>query len=152
SPDGSTVALGGFTRIDQTRNHPIYLFDFLSGSLTGRLDGLPDVTRDLAFSTDGRFLAASLGGSNGIRVFEISIHKEVFRDTDSADASVSIRFDRRGRLLVASDDSKLRLYGPWPSFPRLVVRSARGGKHPMSANFSPDGALIAVGFDDSRQV
>jgi WD40 repeat protein len=54
SPDGSTIAAGGWT---ETINgdSPIYLFDRESGNLTRRIGGdLPDVTFSLTFSLDGR--------------------------------------------------------------------------------------------------
>ena len=36
--------------------------------MTGRIDGLPNVVIHLTFSPDGRYLAATLGGANGLRV------------------------------------------------------------------------------------
>jgi WD40 repeat protein len=59
TPDGSTVALGGWT--GALSAHNIYLFD-RSGALKQRLSGLPDVILHLAYSKDGRHLAATLGG------------------------------------------------------------------------------------------
>ena len=61
SPDGSTVAVGGWTGYDWDQQNSIYLFDRVSGRLTKRIAGLPSVVFHLAFSPDGRFLAASLG-------------------------------------------------------------------------------------------
>ena len=69
TPDGSTVALGGWT--GALSAHNIYLFD-RSGALKQRLSGLPDVILHLAYSKDGRHLAATLGGKNGIRVFDVA--------------------------------------------------------------------------------
>ena len=50
----------------------IYLFDRVSGALKQRLSGLPDVVNHLAYSKDGRYLAATLYGKNGIRVFDVA--------------------------------------------------------------------------------
>jgi len=68
SPDGALVALGGFTQPDGP-DQAIYLFDRASGRLLQRLSGLPNVVHHLAFSADGRRLAAARGGANGIRVY-----------------------------------------------------------------------------------
>ena len=60
SPDGSTIAAGGFTeRI--TGGTVVYLFERESGNLIRRIqDDLPNVTAFLTFSPDGRYLAATL--------------------------------------------------------------------------------------------
>ncbi len=68
SPDGGTIAVGGWTSPGADEN--IYLFDRASGALVRRLPGLPDVVDHLAFSPDGRRLAAALAGASGIRVFD----------------------------------------------------------------------------------
>ena len=50
------------------------------------ISGLPANTDSLAFSPDGRYLAAGLGG-NGLRIFDRDEKwAEVFRDTDYGDA------------------------------------------------------------------
>jgi WD40 repeat protein len=48
SPDGSTVAVGGWTGPDDHNN--IYLFDRASGALKQRLSDLPGVINHLAYS------------------------------------------------------------------------------------------------------
>ena len=58
SPDGSTIAVGGWTGTDDRFN--IFLFDRASGALKQRLSDLPNVINHLAYSADGRRLAASL--------------------------------------------------------------------------------------------
>src|SRR5438128_903912 len=68
SPDGHTVAVGGWTKAE-TGAHNIYLFDRESGRLVRRIAGLPSDIKHLVYSPDGRWLAATLG-QNGIRVYE----------------------------------------------------------------------------------
>ena len=68
SPDGRLVALGGWTG-PTGRDKDIYLFDRASGHMVGRIAGLPGVVLHLAFSPDGRQLAAALGGRNSIRLY-----------------------------------------------------------------------------------
>jgi WD40 repeat protein len=63
SPDGKTVAVGGFTGANHSENHPIYIFDRESGTIRKTITGLPDATNHLAYSKDGRLLAASPGGT-----------------------------------------------------------------------------------------
>ena len=110
SPDGRWVALGGWTSpTDATEN--IYIFDRASGQMVRRIGGLPNVVYHLAFSPDGRHLAAALGGANGIRLFSTASWAEVARDSDYADDSYSVHFaPGGGRLVATSYDGELRLY------------------------------------------
>ena len=61
SPDGAVIAAGGWTRCsDADPQEQIYLFDAATGAMIGRIEGLPNVVNHLAFSPDGRRLAATL--------------------------------------------------------------------------------------------
>jgi len=149
SPDGTTVATGGWTG-PSAEATSIYLFDRESGSLKRRLTPLPDVVLHLSYSHDGRYLVAALGGSNGIRVYGTGDYQEAARDTEYGNGSYWAEFDRAGRLVTSSDDGFVRLYSA--TFHLLAKRKAPGGKEPFAARFSPDGARIAVGFDDAIAV
>ncbi len=80
SPDGTIVALGGWTDAENS----IYLFDRATGRLTRRISGLPNVILHLAFSPDGRRLAASLG-VGGIRLFDAASGREIGGDVKYGD-------------------------------------------------------------------
>lgn len=152
SPDGQTVVLGGWTDDENSA----YLFDRASGRLLRHLTGLPNVINHLAFSPDGRTLAATLGGNNGLRLFSVADGRLLAQDTDYGAASYSVQFSLRPgktqeqRLVTTSDDGALRLYR-WENkqLTLLAKRSAPGGSQPYAARFSPDGTQIAVGFADT---
>ncbi|MDJ0861010.1 MAG: hypothetical protein QNJ82_02095 [Gammaproteobacteria bacterium] len=150
APDGETVAVGGWTGWDWEGTASIYLFDRQSGQLKRRLHGLPNVVLHLAWSPDGRHLAASLAGQNGIRVYGTRDWTEVFKDADYGDDSYSAHFDDQGRLVTTSWDGYLRLYDA--EFRRIAKQKAPGGEKPFYARFSPDGERIAVGFDNTTAV
>src|SRR5262245_9889472 len=80
SPDGAVVAVGGWTGWDWDKETTIYLFDRASGRLLRRLSGLPNVVNHLAFSPNGRWLAASLWGANGVRIFKATSGEEAGSD------------------------------------------------------------------------
>ena len=61
-----------------------------------------------------------------------------------------VEFDRRGRLVTSSYDGYVRLYDA--QFKRIAKRKAPGGERPFAVRFSPDGALVAVGFYDTTAV
>src|SRR5262245_25863033 len=110
SPDGALGAVGGWTGWDWDQETSIYLFDRVSGRLLRRLPGLPNVVFHLAFSPDGRWLAASLGTS-GVRLFEAVRGEETGRDMAYGDSSYSVHFSPDGRYLVTSSwDGQVRLY------------------------------------------
>jgi WD40 repeat protein len=149
SPDGETVAAAGWTKagIDF---HNIYLFGRASGRLQRRISGLPEVIHHLAYAPNGRYLAATLGKPNGIRLYDTRDYREIARDSDYGDRSNWAEFDRRGRLVTSSYDGDVRLYDA--QFKRIARRKAPGGERPFAVRFSPDGTLVAVGFDDTRAV
>lgn len=148
APDGETVAVGGWTSPTGT-NTNIYLFDRSSGQLQRQIPGLPNVTHHLAYSADGRYLAAALG-DQGIRIYRSRDGVEVGRDTGYGERSNWVEFDRAGRLVSTCLDGYIRLYDA--DFKLLGKRQAPGGKQPSAARFSPADDAIAVGFYDSNAV
>jgi WD40 repeat protein len=151
SPDGSTIAAGGRT---ESLSGPtaIYLFDRESGDMIRRIhDGLPSAVTALAFSHDGRYLAATLVG--GLRVFDRDKQwGEAFRD-DYDGVSLGVAFAPDGRLATTSQDSAgtIRLYdSKFRLFDKPV--KAPSGNLPHIIAFSPDGQLLAVGYDDIAAV
>ncbi|MDM8523624.1 caspase family protein [Desulfococcaceae bacterium HSG8] len=150
SPDGKTVAAGGWTGYAWDGKNSIYLFNLETGAVTRRITGLSNVILHLAFSKDGRYLAATIGESNGLRVYETKNWSLKAEDTDYGNNSYWADFDRTGRLVTVSYDGFLRLYDR--KFRLIAKKKAPGGKRPFSACFSPDGKNIAVGFSDSTKV
>src|SRR5215467_1029035 len=100
SPDGALVAAGGWTRwTTAAREESIYLFETHTGKIAARIAGLPIPTHSLAFSSDGRYLAAGLHGTYGLRVYDRDRQwSEVFRDTDYGGDIYGVAFAADGRL------------------------------------------------------
>ena len=149
SPDGNTIAVGGYTGPDEGP-YSAYLFDRASGKLIRSIPGFPGRIDHFSYSSDGRYLAVALHGGYGIRLYRSSDYSEVARDTDYSDNCYWAEFDRRGRLVTASYDGFVRLYDE--RFHLIAKKAALGGKQPYSARFSPDGSQIAIGFNDTTSV
>ncbi len=159
SPDGSTIAAGGWTE-RLTPGQAIYLFDRESGALVRRIfNDLPSDAKFLGFSPTGRFLAATLGGANGLRVFDRDKDwSEAFRDDSYGDDSYGAAFARDGRLATTSLDGKIRLYAYDPESRTPNFRAvgqptaAPSGRRPRGLAFSPGENRLAVGYYDVAAV
>lgn len=145
SPDGKTVALGGRTGSKDDRR--LFVFDAETAMLKQNIVGLSGIIMDIEFSADGKFLVVTLGGKNGIRIFETAAWTLKKSFTDYGATCVDAAFDQSGRLATVGLDGKIRLYSN--EFELLGERDAPGGKEPCSVSFSPDGKLLAIGYNDS---
>ena len=147
SPDGRTIAAGGWTGWDWDRQGAVYVFDAESGEMTRRVGGFPDVIGALAFSRDGRHLAVGLHGEGGLRVLDTADYATVARDGEYRDKILGADFHADGRLAVVSLDGYLRLYGR--DLKLAGRKRTTPGTKPLTVRFSPDGSLLAVAFNDA---
>jgi len=153
SPDGNTVAFGGWTGWDWEGKAYIYLFDCSSGTMTRRIKNLSHRIANLAYSRDGRFLSATLK-EGGVRVFRASDGTLTGEDKEYGTDSYCANFSRDNRLVTTCWDGFIRLYELKSdgSLKLIAKQISPGGKQPFHAAFSSDGTKIAVGFGDSKNV
>ena len=156
SPDGGTVACGGYTGSSQAGDAWVFLFDRATGAMTRRLGGLPGNVRHLTYTNDGRFLVVAMGKS-GIRLYRLPDYTLIAVDLNYGDIAEWAESDPTGsRLATSCWDGFIRLYdlstltvpdGPSPR-PLTPVSKIRppGGKRPWGLAFTPDSARLAVGF------
>ncbi len=153
SPDGKTAVVGGWTSNDGVNNN-IYFFSTNTGELIQRIAGLENVINDLDFSFDGKYLAAALGKTGGVRIYMWSdalTQFQLLKKLEGYEARIyNLCFDHSGRLATVSFDGYLRLYDKY--FDKLKEIQISGGKQPRSLAFSPDGKKIAVGYQDSPAI
>jgi hypothetical protein len=119
APDASWVAAGGWDAAwSAERAMYVHIFDASTGALITRLGPLGNVIRHLAVSSDGRYLAATLGSGQGLRVWEktgpgAARWRLVAEDEDyGGQDSYGAAFDRTGVLYTVSYDGNLRRYAP----------------------------------------
>jgi WD40 repeat protein len=150
SPDGRTVAAGGWTGWDWERAGSVYLYDLASGQMTRRLRGLPDAIASVAFTPDGRHLVVGLQGRAGLRVLRLADGAIVAVDEEYDDKLMEIDIAPDGRLATVALDGFARLYTA--EFRIHARRQVPGGRRPVAVRFSPDGEALAVGFSDAPAV
>lgn len=154
SPDGTTVAAGGWTRISELDpQEQVYMFDRGTGAMIGRIGGLPNIVNDLAFSPDGSRLAAVLNDGRGLRLFARDPSgrwPEVAADGAYGDRSDGVAFiaDSR-RLATTSCDGRVRLYDGGGRLLRSV--ETPHALHALLA-FNPVDGRLAVGSHESAEV
>jgi WD40 repeat protein len=160
SPDGKTVACAGQTGKSWEGESFVYLFDTSTGELVSRTEGQPASIHHLAYSPDGKWLAATLY-KGGIRLFRAGEKEATGLDQQYGAAALGADFHRGGKLLATTClDGSVRLYDlsdmekAREKHVRLAPVSSfrpQGGSHPLGIAFSPDGTKLAVGFrEDSR--
>ena len=147
SPNGSQVAFGG---IGTGNSFAIHVHDVESGDLRHRVNGLPDWARHLVYSQDGRYLAVTLRGANGLRIYETSGYGEVARDDTYDRDSFGATFDSSGRLATTSHDGRIRLYDT--GFSLIQEIEVQAGEGPRAISFSPDDSWLAVGYHNVARV
>ena len=141
SPDGNTIAAAGWSR-------HIFLFERATGRQVGRIGPLAHtVTNKVAFSHDGRRIAAGIGNPNAsLRLFDVDSRKEIAFDDKYTGAILGISFDTTGRIATTSNDGKLRLYDRDLRLVRDVRAPGPPELQPFQIAFSPDNRRLAVGY------
>ena len=136
SPDGKLVAAGGYdARWTSQQRTSVYLFDTASGALKARVGNFEEVIHHLAFSSDGRFLAAMLRAGNGLRVIDTERMSEAAADRDYGDNSYGAAFAPDGRLFTVAFDGYLRAYDTGFRLVRKI--KTRGGPRPLRGRSRP---------------
>jgi WD40 repeat protein len=149
SPDGKTVACGGWT-MGGDIFHNIYFFDRESGRIKGRIPDIINVIRHMRYSRDGKYLVITLGGNNGCRVFRTSDNSSVGEDKNYGADSYGADFDNNNQLVTTSYDGFIRLYDK--NYKLVSKVKGNSGTKPFFVSFSPDGSRVAIGYHDSRNI
>ncbi len=151
TPDGSRAFAAGFTGRNWDRSFSVYLFETSTGRLLARLPNQPAPIFHLAVSPDGSRVAAALGGRSGIRIWDARNGRQLAEDNAGwTGPARMVAFDVNGRLAATSADGRVRVYDA--NGRRVAERQPVQGGRPYGLAWSPDGALLAIGFEDRLRV
>ena len=150
SPDGTRAYAAGQTAQSWDGQFAIYFFDTQTTRLTNVLRRLPAPVYHLAVSPDGTMLAAALGGRAGIRAWDTTTGRLVIEDANYAGPARMVSFAPDGRLAATAADGRVRVYTPQGR--KLVDRVLVPNGRPYGLAWSPEGALLAIGFEDRLRV
>src|SRR5262249_50771712 len=137
SPDGAVLAYS-------STDLPILLWEAATGKQLAKLGTKQPSLSQLAFSPDGRALAAKEYGRGKVHLWDLTTRKELpcleERDIETTEC---IAFSPDGRLLaVGGSDGVISL---WEIASAKKVARFQGPKRIHSLAFSPDGRTVAAG-------
>ncbi len=150
SPDGRMAFAAGITGFAWDRSFSIYLFDTSTLRMRGRLPGLPAPVNHLAVSADGTRLAAALGGQAGMRLWDARTGALLAEDGAYRGPARMVAFAADGRLFTTAADGLVRAYGA--DGRKLAELAPRERARPYGLALSPDGGLLAVGYENAAFV
>ena len=150
TPDGARAFAGGFTARAWDGAFAIYVFDTHTGRMAARLGGLPAPVVHLAVSADGGRLAAAFSGRAGVKVWDARTGRLLFEDSSYGGPARMVAFDAAGRLAASAADGRVRIYDAQGR--KIAERAPVQGARPFGIAWSPDGTLLAVGFEDRLRV
>lgn len=148
-PTSNLVALAGTSAgtsaAPASGAHRIFVFDAAGGGFVRAFDARGGDVKRLAWSADGRFIAAVYArepalrvfGSDGALWFEQRLPADSYGLTLSADGRIAVTaFDRRVRLYRVTAERRVQSDGEF----------ATTLDDPVSVQFSPDARWLAVGY------
>jgi RNA polymerase sigma factor (sigma-70 family) len=154
-PDGKTLIAGGdnyWGRVDNM----FRFFDVETGKPCRNFDGLGASIQALAYSSDGKYIAACDGGNTAppeLRVWEVSSGRVVFQNiTRDTVHMTALAFSPKADVLAAAHWNTITLWDLKSGKPRRTLPNTRAAPSGSLA-FSTDGTKLAcAGQDDSIRV
>ncbi len=141
-PDGRLLATG--------RHGGVALTDAVSGRTVAHFDGLADIARAVAFSPDGKLLAAGGGYAQQggvVKIWNVDERREALTIEGHADTIQALAFSPDGTMLAtASYDKDIKL---WDTASGRELRTLRDHIDAVYAlAFTPDGSWLLSGSAD----
>ena len=142
SPDGSVLAVGGY--------QDVRLIEPASGKILATLSGHTDYVRSIAFSPDGKRIAAAGGAPQlfgEIRIWDVQSHQLLKTMRGHKDCIYSIAWSPDGKLIASgSYDRMVKLWDPETGSELRNLQDHIDAVFAVA--FSPDGKRLASASQD----
>lgn len=155
SPDGKTLAAGGFTGFNAGENC-VYFYDVESGEMIGRSPSTAEINH-LAYSPDGRFLAVAVSnGAGGImHIYSVAEGNWLISDPQYEARCSQVAWSggvagQALKLAAVGYDGKFRIYDVDQG--QRLVGNAPGGQAVQGCALSPDGSHLALSYQDTTAI
>jgi len=109
----------------------------------GALVGMPQPVTALRFSPDGTRLAVGLQDRGGLQVFDVKAQRQLGTDAKYDGTINGLDYDAQNRLVTASSDGRIRLYGAAMGVPVSVELPNKS--RPLGIAIAADGKRVVVG-------
>ena len=140
SPDGSTLASGGW-------NRTVHLWEVASGQLKVALTGHSERVSSVAFSPDGLTLASG-SLDKTLRLWDVASGQSKMLFIGHTEYVRSVAFSPDGLTLASgSSDDTIRLWDAISGETKAILTGHKSGVY--SVSFSPDGQILASGSSDN---
>jgi WD40 repeat protein len=124
----------------------IYVWDSSSAEQDRTMGQPGEVYHSIAFSHDGKLLAA--GGDSSVAIFDFDLGSIVWRKFDHSGVVKDVSFASQNRLISCSLDGSARLWDVASGESLLTLRNFAGEVY--RARMSPDGLTLICTGDDGR--
>ena len=146
-PDGKTLAVATYREVQ--------FWNLETKSIAARWTGHPDAVRSLAYSRDGRLLAAGggvSGASGEVRLWDVGAGRELRAFGDHTDAVNAVAFNPDGtRVATASSDKTIKTWEIATG--KLIATGKDHSDAVWGIAWSPDGKYLAsCGADRSVKI
>ncbi len=143
SPDGKTLAVGGYNQVR--------LMNPKTGKVLENLSGAAGLVRSVAFSPDGKWLAAGGGLCQQwgeVQIWDVQSDKLLRTLRGHHDCIYSVAFSPNGKLLASgSYDKLIKLWDPKTGKELKTLKDHIDAVFAVA--FSPDGKWLASGSQDN---
>ncbi len=154
SPDGKTIAVAGWTGMEEADGYFVYIFDTESGILKRTIPSVNEIIYHMAYSPDGKYLAVNL--KLGFKLYSAVNFNLVAEDLDYRDRSYDTGFILQNgslKILTICLDGFIRYYALDAGKLKLLDRkTGEGGKTPISMRVASDGTKLVVGYEFGTMV
>jgi WD40 repeat protein len=139
SPDGKFLAGSG-------ASSRVWLWDAATGKQLLELGGHGSASLAIEFSPDGKVLATTSSPADETRLWAVPSGKPIATLKGHVQGVISLTFSPDGKTLATvSHDRKIKLWNA-TTYQELVTFPFQA--HVMSAQFTPDGRALAIGYLD----